>query len=1046
MIFLFSILFWFSLATPIVSQDNKKTQTENDPSGMLKQFNLTPENPNEKYQKERDALNNQAQKKILKKTFDSLSDREVDDYLKYMGMSTNGSTYTKRLRLRRALDLDNKEIKEQNPFDDPKKKKGSKVVIESASEAEYLSVDKTKSGTVILKGDVKVKLGDGILRADSVMIDSKRKELYAEGGVDFNDGDLDIKGEKLIYDMDLQRGAIYNTKASKYPSRFIGKKIKKIDEKKYVLDMGYFTTCAAEVPHYSLRAKKIIVQEGNNILATNVWLNIGGTNLFWVPLYYATNLGSGWVVQAGRSNYQGLFVQGHYQWSDPMSALSLLMPIGRQIKIDYYEKTGQAVQFSFWKMSPWLNYNLDLGFANYKQYQANLGYGTKLQNKLFESPVTNQVDRGNLCLKADGRVDSNAKCIMPAADFIQQNYPSLYPYLPNGRVVDYGSINQPWHKVDFLANAKSRNVEKDGTRNIQMKFEKYSTPTFDYEFGYKYQFNNTLRSFYTRRARRLPLIKQTQDWRFDYTETRGDLTVNLFAERRLLYNILKSSSGSTRSDFFPIIDTLPRATIKNSTEITRLPYFESPLYWDMNLIYSVTRYYTSPRASQLKIPAPQYPTDLSDPWATYSPNLLRTQYLTNGETGFRTNMNFGNYVAFQPLLYYGALKQSQDLPSTGSTISPSDLSRDRDLKRNSYEYVKSYDKLSFGTPLLLFTADYRRMYAIKRELPEKTIYKGRDAQHEIEFAITSNHFEEFEFSLRNIRDLRQFANDYNPQPTGAERWYFTIFRISGFYDFYDGFVKKRETLLERKRSFYSGIFMNNDLVYHTPKKTFLYNNLTLAYKMGGFSLPFVKIFKAFELGGSWYHVYRAAFLDNYRIYLQTDFQLTRNHGFEIDLDSRVTQPWRYTNQVGNAQLFQSNGTLDPLAASNAYLLGNDPVYQRTSFIDDIVNGTGLGGTSEKQKTALNINRLLLVYKMNLHNFEYRFGYAMELRSIQGGLSFDNQITFYNQSLFFTISLININLGDENSFSRLGRTRLYRFRKKPLTATTSTSSISVEDKK
>lgn len=1039
MTFLLSILFYFVLAIPIFSQENQAQQpTTTDPSLLLEQFNLTPKNKDEKFQVEKDSIQYKTQKKILKKSFDSLSDREVDEYLKYMGISTQGSNYAKRLRLKRALELDAKKKKKKLPFEDPKKKKGSKIIIESASEAEYMSVDKTKSGTIILKGDVKVRIGDGILKAESVMVDSKRKELYAEGGVEYNDGDLDIKGEKLIYDMDLQKGAIYNTKANKHPTRFIGRKMKKIDEKRYILDMGYFTTCAAEVPHYSLRAKKIIVEDGKNILATSVWLNIGGTNLFWVPLYYATNLGSGWVVQGGRSNTQGLFFQGYYQWSDPLSAMSLLKPVGRQVKFDFYEKSGQAVEFSFWKMSPWLNYNFDLGFANFKYYQTTLGYGTKLRNGLFESPVTNQVDRGDVCVKVAG------KCVIPLAEAINEVDPNMYAMLPNGRVPDIGTITEPWYKVNLIANAKSRNVEKDGTRNIQVKFEKFTTPTFDYEFGYRYQFNNTLRSFYTRRAIRLPLIRQTQDWRFDYTETRGDLTVNLFAERRWLYNILKSPSGAVRSDYFPIIDQLPRATIKNSTEVTRLPYFETPLYWDLNVVYAVTRYYGPPRASLLKIPKPPDFTDYSDPWARYSPNLLRTQYRTLGETGFKTYMNFGSYVAFQPLLYVGALKQSQELPNTGATISPSDLSRERDLKRNSYEFAKSYNKLSIGTPLLLFTTDYRRMYARKRELPEKTIYKGEDAQHELEFALTSNHFDEFELSLRTIKDLRRFADDYNPHPTNAERWYFTIFRVSGFYDFYDGFIKKRRTLLERKRSFYSGIFMNNDLVYHTPKKTFLYNNLTLAYKMGGFSLPFVKVFKAFEFGGSWYHVYKAAFLDNYRIYLQTDFQLTRNHGFEIDLDSRVTQPWRYTDQVGNIQLFQSNGALDPLAVSNAYVLGNDPIYQQTSFVDDIVNGTGLAGTNEKQKTALNINRLLLVYKMNLHNFEYRFGYMMELRSIQGGLSFDNQITFYNQSVFFTISLININLGSENAFSRLGRTRMYRFRKRPLEATTSTSSISVED--
>ena len=60
-------------------------------------------------------------------------------------------------------------------------------------------------------------------------IDTKKNEIYAEGGIDYKDGPVDIKGDKFLYDINNERGVIYDTKASMYPVNFIGKKIKKLD-------------------------------------------------------------------------------------------------------------------------------------------------------------------------------------------------------------------------------------------------------------------------------------------------------------------------------------------------------------------------------------------------------------------------------------------------------------------------------------------------------------------------------------------------------------------------------------------------------------------------------------------------------------------------------------------------------------------------------------------------------------------------------------------------------------------------------------------------
>ncbi|MEM7181409.1 MAG: LPS-assembly protein LptD [Spirochaetota bacterium] len=981
----------------------------------------------------------ETQKKILRNAMDKLSDREVDRYLRELGHNTSGSIYAKRKRLRNILGVDtSKKVKDEIKLPkNTQENKQENFIIENATEGEFIKVDKTHSGILILRGRVRIRLGSGVLEADSITVDSDRKEIYAEGGIKYEDGPIKASGEKFIYDLNLQRGILYKVKADAKTAFFLGEKIKKIDETKYMLEMGHFTACNAEVPHYTFQAKRIIVNTNRSVIATNLWFRVGSMDLFWVPLFYTTNLGSGWVVQAGRNQSQGTFLQANYQWSDPLATLSLLSPIGRRVKLDYYEKTGQAVGLEFWKQSPWLNYRLDLGYANYKRNEVTTAFATRFRNGgVGNVVVTNQVDKGDLCIR-QGR-----RCLISVQEWLNLNNPGSAP----NPIREYGEENEAWTKINLLANIKKNNAFKDGTRNVQIKLENYSNPAYEYEFGYRYQPSNTLQAIYTQRNQRQPFFKQNTEWKFDYTESRGDLSINLLTQRLNNYNIL---APRDRSDFFPIFDEIPRFSLKNSSEITRLPYFHSPVYWDINVLTSVRRYYGAPVKEQLKFPLPPDFTNFEDPWGRYKASLLRTEYFTNGETGFKTTMYYGSYISFSPGLYYGAFKRSAERPDSSAELTQGDIALDRSLKRDSYQYLRNNHIFRAGVPALLFTADYRRIQSTKAELPDETLQQtsdqfsppgSQDRVHETEFTLSSNSLEYLEVSLSTIRDLRQFASDYEPHPTNAERWYFTIFRVGGYYDFLDGFKSSRATLLEKRRSFFSGVFYNNDFVYHTPQKDPLYNNLTLGYQMGGFRLPLIRKINRLEIGSTWYHFYKGNYMDSYRVYFQTDFQFTRFTGLEIEVDSRVTQPWRYSDYIGNQSYFR-NG-LDSASIANAYANSTNPIYQPTNIGQDVIDGTGLAGQEARQNTAFNLHRFQITYKHNLHNFDFKLGYSMDLRSIAGGASLDSQITFYDQAVFAMVSLTNIGFGQQSSLQE-SRVRLYRFRKRPLDGSSLRSSISSE---
>ncbi len=171
-------------------------------------------------------------------------------------------------------------------------------------------------------------------------------------------------------------------------------------------------------------------------------------------------------------------------------------------------------------------------------------------------------------------------------------------------------------------------------------------------------------------------------------------------------------------------------------------------------------------------------------------------------------------------------------------------------------------------------------------------------------------------------------------------------------------------------------------------------------------------------------MYNSPILDGYRVFVKANVDFTRYLGIEAELDSRVSQPWRYTNQVGNSY--------------DTFYYGNDPTasvasinLERTTLQKDLLDGTGVNGNGARQNTALNINRFMGTIKYNLHTANFRLGYSMDLRSVPGGRT-DGLVSFYDQSVFFSISITDFTLGQQDS-SELTRVRLFRFRKRPFQA-------------
>ncbi|MCE9596977.1 MAG: hypothetical protein K8S54_03330, partial [Spirochaetia bacterium] len=256
--------------------------------------------------------------------------------------------------------------------------------------------------------------------------------------------------------------------------------------------------------------------------------------------------------------------------------------------------------------------------------------------------------------------------------------------------------------------------------------------------------------------------------------------------------------------------------------------------------------------------------------------------------------------------------------------------------------------------------------------------------HEIEGSLEAYPINRLSLSLMSIYDLKKYQFDVKQK----ERWYYPVFRVDYYLDFINMFREERENLLTRRKAHFLGVRLSNDYVYDPRFKRDHSNVVGMTFEAGGFDLWLLKRLRYFEMGYYWYHVYYNQELDHMRYSLKADVQILGWLFWEMELESRATEIERYKR---NSRDENNN-------------------YDYVSFPQDLVNSTGLAGKARREKSVFNIGTFETALIMDLHDFEFRLGYRMEQRSILAGSLNVENITFYDNKIFFSLTLLRFDIG------------------------------------
>lgn len=107
---------------------------------------------------------------------------------------------------------------------------------------------------LIATGNVEVTKGSARLVADRVEINRATGDTVAEGRPIFYDGDTQLEGDRIEYNFRTGTGIVHHARSRTPPFyRINGERLERLDESRYQIRRGVFTTCEDDPPAWSFR-------------------------------------------------------------------------------------------------------------------------------------------------------------------------------------------------------------------------------------------------------------------------------------------------------------------------------------------------------------------------------------------------------------------------------------------------------------------------------------------------------------------------------------------------------------------------------------------------------------------------------------------------------------------------------------------------------------------------------------------------------------------------------------------------------------------------
>lgn len=417
---------------------------------------------------------------------------ELVDWASRLGLSTRGdrSALQQRIADYYEVSLDTEE-----PAGEADGEEGAReVVIESATESEYFSLDSIDEEYVRLRGGVRLRTrAEGeeavhFIEAEEIVFNRARNSLTASGRVRYRidrAGEIEeFSGETLSFELDSWEGQFIQGVSSRDREvegeqirfRYSGEYMTRTADDIVVMDDGVITSSRADPPYYSIRARRIWVYGGGEWAIRGARLYVGRVPIIAFPFFFKPGDELFFNPVVGSRSREGAFIQttsyllGEQETQD--SAISFLQvaddqPAGPRRREGLFLTSAQTGAGSAPEEETGDPGTVKLLLDLYTRLGAYAG----LEAELSDLGAITSLD-GSLGIAA-------SRHLYPADSGV------LTPY----RIVD-DSTSQDWNSTNFLGlrlpfrylvdlSARARESWFSGTAGLEL----YSDPFVTLDFG-----------------------------------------------------------------------------------------------------------------------------------------------------------------------------------------------------------------------------------------------------------------------------------------------------------------------------------------------------------------------------------------------------------------------------------------------------------------------------------------------------------------------------------------------------------------------------------
>ncbi len=522
------------------------------------------------------------------------------------------------------------------------KKTKNSVELLRSSTTEFLTFEKGKGGIIIFRGGVILKFKDNILQAEIIKFNPHTGEIFGQNNVKWQNSDKKIEGDFFFFDNETQTGILFDGKTNIKPLYYHGDSFQQLKKDHYLISFATFTTCDLEKPHYSFKAKKVWIYPNNKLVALHIIYQVSDIPIFYWPLIFQTDLGTGIRTLYGYNEERGHYLQNTYYFNLPFPNDYYILPEEGKLFFDYYQYTGELYGLLLNKKSKHLSYELDMELANFRR-----------KNMVCDTIFTNTADT---CTKRSTNF------------FLDDN-------------VKVATKNLLWWKIYTKLNGSWVNKTNFHSK-VVLEITDLKHRNFEPEFGRRIEPKTTLDSIYFDPTFR-SVGPQKLNWLAKYNFNTENTSLNIKFQRTLRWNQLTSDLTAS---YLPIYDTLPSLNFLTRYKILApTKKFFSGSWLIININGKITRIFTEEIDSRIVYQGESVIENLYQfswlKWLNFDPNIsygLRYQTTTPQTQTLNTESKRQSYhylIAKAPLrigsdslhlqteyeYQYFILRESQDL-------------------------------------------------------------------------------------------------------------------------------------------------------------------------------------------------------------------------------------------------------------------------------------------------------------------------------------------------------------------------------------------------